>query len=151
LTAFRVREARGGEVPAPGEVFIAPGGSHLTLEARHGRVETRVESPDGRDRYVPSVDRLFASAAKHCGSKLLAIVLTGMGDDGREGARRVESVGGRVIAESEETAVIYGMPRQVVSAGVADRVLPLHEIPEAIRSGTGAAAGWRRMGGAAVD
>jgi two-component system chemotaxis response regulator CheB len=78
------------------------------------------------------VDRLFASAAKSVGEDLLAIVLTGMGDDGKEGARQVKEAGGRVIAESEETAVIYGMPKQVVNAGLADRVLPLNEIPAAI-------------------
>jgi two-component system chemotaxis response regulator CheB len=79
------------------------------------------------------VDRLFASAAKNVGGNLLAIVLTGMGDDGKEGARQVKEAGGRVIAESEETAVIYGMPKQVVNAGLADRVLPLNEIPAAIQ------------------
>ncbi len=84
---------------------------------------------------TPSVDRLFTSAAKQCGENLLAVVLTGMGDDGREGACQVRRAGGRVIAESEETAVIFGMPKQVIEAGVADKVLPLQEIPGAVQRG----------------
>jgi two-component system chemotaxis response regulator CheB len=135
LTPFRVLEAREGEEPRAGTVLIAPGGCHLELEATHGRIMTRLEPDEVSDRFVPSVDRLFASAAKQFGGNLLAVVLTGMGDDGREGARQVKAAGGRVIAESEETAVIYGMPRQVVNAGLADQVIPLHEIPAAIQTG----------------
>ena len=71
------------------------------------------------------------------GDRLVSVVLTGMGDDGREGACQVKAAGGRVIAESEETAVIYGMPKQVVNAGVADAVLPLHEVPTAVQRGIG--------------
>lgn len=135
LTPFRVREARGGEPVEAGSVLIAPGGAHLAFESTASGIRARLEEGSDGDRFVPSVDRLFSSAAKHFGSELLAIVLTGMGDDGREGACQVKRAGGRVIAESEETAVIYGMPRQVVSAGVADRVLPLYEIPAAIGTG----------------
>jgi two-component system chemotaxis response regulator CheB len=133
MTPFSVREATDGEVPESGSVLIAPGGSHLELEAVDSRVLTRLSPDASSARYVPSVDRLFASAAKNVGGNLLAIVLTGMGDDGKEGARQVKEAGGRVIAESEETAVIYGMPKQVVNAGLADRVLPLNEIPAAIQ------------------
>jgi len=138
MTPFRVREARDGDVPAPGRVLVAPGGSHLLLERRGGRVVTRVE-PDREAvwRYVPSIDRLFESAAKQYGEQLMAVVLTGMGDDGREGALQVKRSGGRVLVESEETAVIYGMPRQVVHAGAADEILPLYRIPGAIGRGLG--------------
>jgi two-component system chemotaxis response regulator CheB len=145
-TPFRVREARDGEAPAAGEVLVAPGGSHLTLEAAGSRIVTRIAAAGPRDAYVPSVDRLFASAAKHYGARLLAVVLTGMGEDGREGAGQVRRAGGRVIAESEETAVIYGMPQQVVSAGLADRVLPLCDIPGALRAGLEASVGAPRRG-----
>ena len=136
----RVRQAAGGEVPEPGSVLVAPGGSHLELERVGSRLETRLLShAEGVDRYVPSIDRLFASAAKEVAGSLLAIVLTGMGDDGREGASQVKAAGGRVIAESEETAVIYGMPKQVANAGLADRVLPLGKIPAAIQRELGLA------------
>jgi two-component system, chemotaxis family, protein-glutamate methylesterase/glutaminase len=93
--------------------------------------------PNGGDRYTPSVDRLFETAAKAYGADLLGVVLTGMGDDGRRGAQAIRASGGRVIAESEETAVIFGMPQQVIRCGAADRVLPLDEIARAIQGGIG--------------
>lgn len=137
LTPLRVREAEGGETLEPGTALIAPGGCHLELEMSGGRVVTRLNHDADSAKYVPSVDRLFESAAKQFGEKLLAIVLTGMGDDGRKGACQVKEAGGRVIAESEETAVIYGMPKQVVNAGAADQILPLQEIPAEIQIGIG--------------
>ena len=137
LTPLRVWEAQGGEELEPGTAMIAPGGHHLELELVGSRVLTRLDSKPEPERFTPSVDRLFASAAKQFGENLLAIVLTGMGDDGREGACQVKQAGGRVIAESEETAVIYGMPKQVVQAGVADEILPLHKIPSVIQYGVG--------------
>ena len=137
LTPLRVSEAEDGEGLEPGSVLIAPGACHLELEMRGSRVVTRLDSDVESAKYVPSVDRLFASAAKQYGQNLLAIVLTGMGDDGRRGACQVKAAGGRVIAESEETAVIYGMPKQVVSAGAADLILPLQEIPAEIQIGLG--------------
>jgi len=136
LTPFDVREARGGEVPVAGSVLLAPGGRHLELESRAGGAVARVVDPSPRDKYIPSADRLFESAAKHYGQDLLAIVLTGMGDDGCMGIRRVKECGGLVIAESEETAVIFGMPQQAIRTGCVDRVLPLGEIPTAIQSGS---------------
>ena len=135
LTPLRVKEAAGGEELEPGTALIAPGGCNLELELVGSRVLTRIDARTEKSRYVPSVDLLFASAAKQFGENLLAIVLTGMGDDGREGACQVKEAGGRVIAESEETAVIYGMPKQVVDAGAADEILPLGKIPAAIQFG----------------
>ncbi len=134
-TPFAAREAVAGDVPRPGEILIAPGGQHLELEARGQSVVVRIAEAAAGDRYAPSVDRLFVSAAKHYGPDLLAVVLTGMGDDGALGALAVKRGGGNVIAESEETAVIYGMPRQAVSMGAVDAVLALHEIPNAIQNG----------------
>jgi two-component system chemotaxis response regulator CheB len=135
LTPFAVREAEGGEELSRGTVLIAPGGFHLELESVRGRIVSRVSEQQPGDKYTPSVDRLFESAAKHFGSDLLAVVLTGMGDDGRRGACAVKECGGMVIAESEETAVIYGMPQQAVRSGAVDLVLPLGQIPAAIQSG----------------
>ena len=137
LTPLRVREAEGGEELEAGSVLIAPGGCHLELETRGSRVIARLDHDADSARNVPSVDRLFGSAAKELGENLLAIVLTGMGDDGRKGACQVKAAGGRVIAESEETALIYGMPRQVVAAGAADEILRLPDIPAAIQRGFG--------------
>lgn len=135
LTPFSVKESEGGEELTRGSVLIAPGGSHLELEMVGGRTLTRIVESSTSDKYTPSVDRLFESAAKRFGADLLAVVLTGMGDDGRQGACRVKECGGTVIVESEETAVIFGMPQQALRAGAADLVLPLGEIPAAIQSG----------------
>jgi two-component system chemotaxis response regulator CheB len=137
LTALRAIEAKGGEPMMPGTILLAPGGRHLEIESVAGRPATRVVANLGGDRYAPSVDRLFETAAKAYGSELVGIVLTGMGDDGRRGSQAIRASGGRVIAESEETAVIFGMPQQVIRCGAADLVLPLDEIARAIQRGVG--------------
>ena len=114
------------------------------LETTLGRVRTRVAETGEGDKYTPSVDRLFESAAKHFGADLLAVILTGMGDDGRRGVCTVKECGGTVIAESEETAVIFGMPQQAIRSGAVDLVLSLHDIPTAIQSGVARESGRRR-------
>ena len=135
LTPLRAIESEGGEKLLPGTVMIAPGGKHLEFENFGGDVVTKLIAADDRDKYTPSVDRLFESAAKHLGADLLAVVLTGMGDDGRSGVRSVNRAGGRVIAESESTAVIFGMPQQAIRTGLVDQVIPLGEIAAAIQGG----------------
>jgi two-component system chemotaxis response regulator CheB len=135
FTPLRAREARSGEPLLPGTVLVAPGGSHLELERQGTRVVTRVFRGGPRDKYVPSVDRLFESAAKHFAADVLAVVLTGMGDDGSRGVAAVKDAGGSVVAESEASAVIFGMPQQAIRTGAVDRVLPLAELPECIRQG----------------
>lgn len=137
LTRLRAHEAQGGERLSPGTVLIAPGGKHLEFESFRGGVVTKLTDADDRDKYAPSVDRLFESAAKHLGADLLAVVLTGMGDDGKSGVRSVNLAGGSVIAESESTAVIFGMPQQAIRTGFVDQVLPLGEIASAIQTGWG--------------
>ena len=133
LVPLRVREAEGGEALEPGQVLLAPGGRNLLLErGPGGRVVARVEPPAAGDRYVPSVDRLLASAAGACGGGVLAVVLTGMGDDGAAGVGAVRNAGGLTLAEAEETCVVYGMPREAVRTGSVQRVLPLPEIGAAI-------------------
>ncbi|MDP6981048.1 MAG: chemotaxis response regulator protein-glutamate methylesterase [Myxococcota bacterium] len=134
LTCFDVREAKGGEVPVAGMVLLAPGGQNLEVESRGGEIRTRLAPSDPSEKHVPSVDRLFATAAEHYGSKLLGVVLTGMGDDGRRGSLAIKEHGGRVFAESEETAVIFGMPAQAIRAGAVDEVIPLHAVRAAVQS-----------------
>jgi two-component system chemotaxis response regulator CheB len=140
LTPMRASEAEGGEEPAPGTILVAPGGRHLMFEARRGTTSTRVVAKCAADKYAPSVDHLFGSAAKHYGRDLVAVVLTGMGGDGRRGVQEVSNSGGLVIAESEETAVIFGMPQQAIRTGAVDMVLPLDDIAASIQSGVGQAA-----------
>jgi two-component system chemotaxis response regulator CheB len=139
LTPMRAAEAESGDEPAPGTILVAPGGHHLEFAARRGKVSTRIVAKDGCDKYSPSIDRMFQSAAKHYGRDLVAVVLTGMGDDGRRGVREVHGSGGLVIAESEETAVIFGMPQQAIRTGMVDMVLPLGDIAASIQSGVGQA------------
>ena len=135
LTALRAREASAGESPEPGVLLIAPGSEHLELERAGSGAVVRLVPRRDEDKYAPSVDRLFVTAARAYGEDLLAVVLTGMGDDGRLGTAAVKEHNGRVIAESEETAVIFGMPRQAIRTGCVDAVLPLHEIATALRRG----------------
>jgi two-component system chemotaxis response regulator CheB len=146
LTPFAAREAEDGDAPIPGAVLVAPGGQHLEFVRESGRVVAQLCSSAPNDKYAPAVDRLFTSAAKQFGRDLLAIVLTGMGDDGREGVRAVKQAGGQVVAESEQTAVVFGMPQQAIRTGVVDAVLPLPEIAAVIESGLATGAQARRGG-----
>jgi two-component system chemotaxis response regulator CheB len=134
-TAFHVREAEEGDTLAPGRVLIAPGGRHLRL-VRQGpprtgtlRATLQERQPD-EPRYCPSVDLLFESAAEAWGSQVCAAVLTGMGNDGRAGVAAVKAAGGTTLAESERTAVVYGMPKEAVESGCVDEVLALDRIAE---------------------
>ena len=123
-----------------GEILVAPGGAHLEFAAEAGSVVARIAPHLASERYTPGIDRMFRSAAKHFGPDLLALVLTGMGDDGAAGAAEVKRAGGNVIVESAETAVIFGMPQQAIRAGAVDAVLPLHEIAGVIESGLAGSA-----------
>lgn len=125
---FTVTEASDGDVVAPGHVYIAPGGRHLLMAERGGRLELQTPGPVPADKYAPSVDRMFESVAQVLGSRTLAVVLTGMGSDGALGAKVVHQVGGEVWAESEETAVVWGMPQEAIATGAVKRILPLGEI-----------------------
>ncbi len=134
-TSMRAREAETGDLLQAGSILLAPGAHHLEFEVRAGEVCALVVPEQPGDKYAPSVDRMFMSAAKHFGADLLAVVLTGMGDDGRKGVVAVKRAGGNVIVESEETAVIFGMPDQAIRAGAVDAVLPLGQIAPTIQSG----------------
>lgn len=135
LTCLKAREARDGDLVERGTVLIAPGGQHLEIETVAGQPAVRLEKRAPGEKYAPSVDRLFRSAAKAFGRNLTALVLTGMGNDGRLGVLDVKQHGGTVIAESEDTAVIFGMPAQAIQTGAVDAVLPLDEIGKAIQDG----------------
>lgn len=129
---FTVREAVDGDRVEAGVALLAPGGFNLKLEAVGAEIRVRVVSPVSSDRYVPSADVLFSSCAAALGSRMLAVVLTGMGNDGSKGVVAVKEKGGLVLAESEDSAVVYGMPREAVATGCVDRVVPLPGIAQAI-------------------
>jgi two-component system chemotaxis response regulator CheB len=135
-TAFSVQEAQDGDLVAPGRVLVAPGGRHLLLRRdREGALHasTAAEAPSSSSRgHVPSVDRLFESVARELGSRACGVVLTGMGQDGRRGVQAVKSRGGLTLAESQETAVVYGMPQAAAESGALDELLPLDRLAERI-------------------
>jgi two-component system, chemotaxis family, protein-glutamate methylesterase/glutaminase len=129
--ALRVSEAQDQDVVSEGVGFVCPGRHCMELEvSSRGTMKLKVTPPGERDRYVPSADRLLTSVAAGLGRRAIGVILTGMGDDGVEGARRIIEAGGMVIAESEESAVVYGMPGAAVRAGVASQSLHLNEIGE---------------------
>ncbi|MFN7972228.1 MAG: chemotaxis-specific protein-glutamate methyltransferase CheB [Acidobacteriota bacterium] len=127
--AIAVMETRAGERLRPCRAYVCAGGVH-TLVTKERYLD--LVAPADRDRYVPSVDRAMSSAALACKDRLLGIVLTGMGDDGREGTRAIHAARGLTIAQSEESALVFGMPERAISAGAVDRVLGLQEIGDAL-------------------
>jgi two-component system chemotaxis response regulator CheB len=147
FTAFSAREAREGDRLEPGRVLVSPGGCHIEFGTYDGEPRVRLAPRSPGDKYTPSVDRMFVSAAKHFGADLMAVVLTGMGDDGAQGVRAVKEAGGTVVTESEESAVVFGMPQQAIRTGAVDAVLPLARIAGAIDAGLAGAAAARRPGG----
>src|SRR6478752_238908 len=126
---LKVAEAQDQDVVSEGTGFVCPGRHCMELEvSSRGTMKLKVTPPGERDRYVPSADRLLTSVALGLGRRAVGVILTGMGDDGVEGARKIIEMGGMVIAESEESAVVYGMPGCAVRAGVASQSLHLNEI-----------------------
>jgi len=131
-TAFEVKEARDGDRVLPGRVLIAPGGQNMVFQATNGEVIAKIVDPSLQDRYIPSVDAMFVSLAEICGPKLLAVVLTGMGNDGSRGVMAVKSAGGQVLAEAEESSVVFGMPREAIATGLVDKVASLDRMAREI-------------------
>jgi two-component system chemotaxis response regulator CheB len=124
-----VKEAQPGDRLEVGKVLLAPGGFHLTLD-HNQQVALNQSQPVHGVR--PAVDVTLTSVIQQFGRQVVAVILTGMGSDGTNGAVLLHSLGGTVIAEAESSCVVWGMPRSVVEAGAADRVVPLEEIPAAI-------------------
>lgn len=136
-SALTVREASDGEALLARHGYVCPGGKCMEVEANQGEMRLRVQPPNRNDGYVPSADRLFKSVAQIAKSRAIAVVLTGMGTDGVQGAKAIRDGRGLVIVESAETAVVDGMPSAVIRAGVASRVLPLPAIGELLATLTG--------------
>lgn len=127
-----VKEASQGDKLKPGHALVAPGGYHMSIAGKHPGFHVELEKRAQQDKYVPSVDKLFSSGAKVIGGSVLGVILTGMGSDGKEGALQIKESGGQVIAESEKTAIVYGMPREVIISGAADEGIPLDRMANAI-------------------
>ncbi len=133
LSPLTVREAQNEERVLPGTVLIAPAGRHLTFRRQpDGLIWTKLDVRPLDTPHRPSVDVLLQSAAEAYGPRVLSVVLTGMGSDGRDGAAWVKAKGGTVLTEAEETCVVYGMPRSVVEAGLSDQTVVLDRMAQAI-------------------
>lgn len=135
LCEIDVKEAAEGDVLEPGRVLLAPAGRHLSFRrTATDQVVAQLSLQPMEGLHRPSADVLFRSAAEVFGSRVLAVVMTGMGADGTEGAAWVKAQGGTVITEAEKSCVIYGMPRSVVEAGLSDAAVPLDAMAQAIYS-----------------
>ncbi|MCG6231890.1 protein-glutamate methylesterase/protein-glutamine glutaminase [Vibrio furnissii] len=130
LCKIQVKEAEDGDVLRPGVAYLAPGGKQMMLEGRPGAAKLRIIDGGERMNYKPCVDVTFGSASKIYGDKVLSMVLTGMGADGREGARMLKNAGATIWAQDEDSCVVYGMPQAVAKAGISSEDLPLDRIAE---------------------
>ncbi|MGD0883878.1 MAG: chemotaxis response regulator protein-glutamate methylesterase [Thermodesulfovibrionales bacterium] len=129
LSQLIVKEAEEGEPLKPGVVFIAPGFGHMRVSRKRG-IEPVISISANKEEFVyrPSVDALMLSVAELFPGRALGVILTGMGNDGLKGLAALKKNGGRVFAQNEETCVVYGMPKAVVDAGIADKILPIEEM-----------------------
>jgi two-component system chemotaxis response regulator CheB len=132
--AVHVKEARDGELLAPGTVLIAPGGHHLEVKRSPRGMVAEVSRGPLVSRHRPSVDVLFKSVAATVGAAAVGVILTGMGEDGRAGMVALRATGARTLAQDEATCVVFGMPKAAIDAGVVDEVLPLPRIGAAMLS-----------------
>jgi two-component system chemotaxis response regulator CheB len=132
LSQIRVKEAADGDLLHPGQALVAPGGRQLLVERRGEQGMVRVVEGAADQTYRPSVDVLLGSAARAYPAQVLGIVLTGMGADGKQGARLLKSSGSRIWSQDEASCVVYGMPQAVEKAGLSDQVLSLAEIGPAL-------------------
>jgi two-component system chemotaxis response regulator CheB len=129
---LRVAEARDGEPARPGHVYLAPGDKHLEVTRFGDVIRAKLHSGPKENHCRPAADVLFRSAASVYGGAVLTVVLTGMGQDGKRGCEPLVAAGARVIVQDEATSVVWGMPGAVAEAGLADAVLPIGNIADAI-------------------
>jgi len=132
ICPMAVREARNGDILAPGLALIAPGGHHLLVERSGARYHVKVKSGPPVNRHKPSVDVLFQSLASSAGANAIGVILTGMGADGAKGLAELRRSGACTIAQDEDTSVVFGMPKAAIDLGGAGEVLPLQEIPRGV-------------------
>ena len=134
MSRLEVREAGDGDEIKPGRVFLAPAGRHLKVTRdSHGEIITQLDAKPFNMLHRPAVDVLFQSAAEVYGNRLLGVVMTGMGSDGKQGAAWIKSQGGLVFTEAESSCVVFGMPSVVTEAGLSDRSIALEDMAQAIR------------------
>jgi len=132
LCKISVKEAEPGDRLKPGCAFIAPGGRHLVLKQMMSRVDLEITSEPASSLYKPSANVLIGSVANAVGRRALGVILTGMGNDGMEGIRALKLKGGRALAQSDATCVVYGMPKAIVDAGLSDEIVDIDDMAQAI-------------------
>ena len=132
ISPLVVSEATAGERIKAGMAFVAPGGHHLLVRRDQEGLFAELMLRGPADKYVPSADRMMISVADACGAAALGVVLTGMGNDGAQGALAIKKQQGQCLAESKESAVIFGMPQEAIRTGAVDKVLPLVKMAEEI-------------------
>jgi two-component system, chemotaxis family, protein-glutamate methylesterase/glutaminase len=136
LCAVTVKEAEDGDAVLRGRVLIAPGNRHMLLQRSGARYHVAVKDGPLVSRHRPSVDVLFRSAAQYAGANAVGILMTGMGDDGAKGLLEMRQAGALTMAQDEETCVVFGMPKEAIALGAAEKVVPLDAIPmEILRAG----------------
>ncbi|MEQ8664812.1 MAG: chemotaxis response regulator protein-glutamate methylesterase [Rhodospirillales bacterium] len=128
-TGWPCREAVEGDVPTAGQILLAPGGFHMVVNGTGAARKISLNEDPPENFCRPAVDPLFRTAAASFGGNVLGVVLTGMGNDGTKGGRAIVDNGGTIIAQDEETSVVWGMPGSVAAAGLCSAVLPLDELP----------------------
>jgi two-component system chemotaxis response regulator CheB len=134
LSSLIVREAAAGDRVKAGTVHIAPGGNHLIVKKTRKGIVIELVPRDPSDKYTPSADQMMVSAAEACGPATLGVVLTGMGNDGVEGVVAIKGKQGQCLAESEESAVVFGMPQEAIRTGLVDKVLTLGKMAPEIEA-----------------
>lgn len=128
VSGILCKEGFAGAILRPGELWIAPGGFHMEVEKTGASYQLRLTEEPPENSCRPAVDVLFRSVAKAFGSKTLAVVLTGMGQDGMRGAEHIRAAGGCTLVQDEASSVVWGMPGAVANAGLAEKILPLKEL-----------------------
>lgn len=128
ICKITVKEAKDGDNVLPGQALIAPGNFHTLLKRSGARYYVEVKEGPLVNRHRPSVDVLFRSTAKYAGSNAVGVIMTGMGDDGARGLLEMKEAGARTIAQDEKSCVVFGMPKEAIKLGAADKVLPLDNI-----------------------
>lgn len=132
LCEVEVKEAADGDPVLPGRVLIAPGNHHMLLQRSGARYHVAIKDGPLVSRHRPSVDVLFRSAAQYAGANAVGIIMTGMGDDGAKGLLEMKKAGAFTVAQDEETSIVFGMPKEAIALGAADKIAPLHAIPAEI-------------------
>ena len=136
LCEVDVKEAADGDTVLRGQVLIAPGDKHMLLHRSGARYYVAIKDGPLVSRHRPSVDVLFRSAAQSAGANAVGIIMTGMGDDGARGLAEMHQAGALTIAQDEASSVVFGMPKEAIALGAADKILPLHLLStEIIRAG----------------